>query len=237
MRQMLILATLGAAALVTGCATKTYVRTTVQPVQTKVDQVADQTNKQGTELTQVRADVDKDTTQIAAVGETAAGADRRAGDAMTKANQVDGRVDQTNRDLGSLRQSIANLDDYKVVNQTTVLFPLNVAKLSAEDKQQLDQLASGTSSLKRYFIAVEGYTDQTGTADYNLALSKRRADAVVEYLAGQRDVDFNRVHEIGLGDLKPVDTGKSRDARAKNRRVEVKVYSADAALAAVTSAR
>jgi OOP family OmpA-OmpF porin len=237
MRQFVIAATLGAAVLVTGCATKTYVRGTVQPVQTKVDQVADQTNKQGTELDQTRKDVDKNTTQISAVGETAAGADRRAGDAMTKANQVDGRVDQTNRDLGSLRQTIANLDDYKVVNQATVLFAFNAAKLTADDKQQLDQLISGTTSLKRYFIAVEGYTDQTGSADYNLELSKRRADAVVQYLSGQHDVDFNRVHTIGFGEQKPTDTGKSRDSRAKNRRVEVKVYSADAALAAVTSSR
>jgi len=63
----------------------------------------------------------------------------------------------------------------------------------------------------------------------------RRADAVVQYLAGQRDVDFNRIHMIGLGEQKPADTGRTREARARNRRVEVKIYSADEALASEAS--
>ncbi len=101
-----------------------------------------------------------------------------------------------------------------------------------ESKQQLDQTVSNAASLKRYFIAVEGYTDQTGPADYNLDLSKRRADAVIQYLVGQRDVDFNHIHVIGLGEQKLADSGRSQEARARNRRVEVKVYSADTAVAA-----
>jgi OmpA-OmpF porin, OOP family len=127
---------------------------------------------------------------------------------------------------------VANLENYKVTDMTTVNFGLNQAKLSADEKAKLDTLASSTSSHKRYFIAVEGYTDATGGADYNLALSRRRADAVVQYLAGEKNVDFNRIHMIGFGDMKPVDPDKTRAARAKNRRVEVKIYSADEALAA-----
>ena len=109
----------------------------------------------------------------------------------------------------------------------TVLFPFNSATLKKDDKQQLDQLISSAHGLKRYFIAVEGYTDTTGDANYNLELSKRRAEAVVQYLAGEKDVDFNRIHTIGLGEQKLVDPAKTRDAQAKNRRVEVKIYSAD----------
>ena len=115
---------------------------------------------------------------------------------------------------------------------TTVNFALNQAKLSADDKAKLDQLAASASSHKRYFVAVEGYTDTTGPADYNLALSRRRADAVVQYLAAEKNVDFNRIHMIGFGELKPVDPDKTREARAKNRRVEVQIYSDDEALAA-----
>jgi outer membrane protein OmpA-like peptidoglycan-associated protein len=83
---------------------------------------------------------------------------------------------------------------------------------------------------------VEGYTDPTGDAAYNLDLSKRRADAVVQYLAGDLDVDFNRIHTIGLGERKLVDEGAARDARAKNRRVEVKIYSADDVLTTASGA-
>jgi OOP family OmpA-OmpF porin len=232
MRQNLFIFALGAAALVTGCATKNYVKQTVDPVNTKVGEVADQANKQGTDIAQAKQDIAKNSTAIQATDEKATGAGRRADDAMAKANQVDQKADQTARDLGQLRQTIANLDDYKVVNQGTVLFGLNRAVLTPETKQQLDQLVSNVGTMKRYFIAVEGYTDPTGPADYNLQLSKRRADAVVQYLAGQKDVDFNHIHTIGLGDQKLADPGKTKDSRAKNRRVEVKIYSADAALAA-----
>jgi OOP family OmpA-OmpF porin len=233
MRQNLFVLLLVAAALVSGCATKNYVRQSVDPVQTKVNQVADQANKQGADLAQTQQDVAKNTRAISATDEKATAADRRAGDALSKGNQVDQKADQNARQLGQLRQTIVNLDDYKIVNQGAVLFGFNQSMLTKDGKQQLDQLISNISSLKRYFIAVEGYTDQTGDANYNLELSKRRADAVVQYLAGEKNVDFNRIHTIGLGEQKPVDTGKGRDVRAKNRRVEVKIYSADAATAAL----
>jgi OOP family OmpA-OmpF porin len=232
MRKMLFVAALGASTLVMGCATKNYVRQTEQPIQAKVDQVSDQSNKQGTEIEQSQKDISKNTTDISATKEIATGADSRAGDAMNKATQVDKKADQNTADISSLRNTIANIDDYKVVNTATVLFPFNSAKLSKDDMAQLDMLMGNTSSLKRYFIAIEGYTDKTGSADYNLTLSTRRADAVTHYLAGEKDVDFNRIHTIGFGEMKLADPGTKSADRAKNRRVEVKIYSADAAMAA-----
>jgi OOP family OmpA-OmpF porin len=221
-----------ASVLVTGCATKNYVRQTVTPVQTKVDQVADQENKTNTDLAQTKQDVAKNTTDIAATDEKATGADQKAGEAMTKATGADMKADQNGKDLGMLRQTVMNLDDYKVVNSGSILFGFNKATLTKDDKAQLDMLIANTSGLKRYFIAVEGYTDQTGSAAYNLELSRHRADAVVQYMAGQKDVDFNHIHTIGLGEQKLADDGKGKDARAKNRRVEVKIYSADGAFSA-----
>jgi OOP family OmpA-OmpF porin len=235
MKKNLFMLALSATVLITGCATKNYVRQSVDPVQSKVNQVSDQTNKQGKDIEQTQQDVAKNAKDISAVDETATAADRRAGDAMNKANQVDQKADQNTRELGQLRQSVVNLDDYKINNQVSVLFAFNQAKLTPDAKQQLDQLISGASGLKRYFIAVEGYTDKTGDANYNLELSKRRADSVVQYLAGEKNVDFNRIHTIGFGEQKLVDDGKDKDARAKNRRVEVKVYSADAALAGLAA--
>ena len=99
----------------------------------------------------------------------------------------------------------------------------------------LDKLASDVKSSKRFFIAVEGYTDNVGSKTYNEALSKKRADAVVEYLVGSLDVPIYRVHMIGLGEAKPVDDGKGRDARAKNRRVEVKIFAASTGDSATTN--
>ena len=84
---------------------------------------------------------------------------------------------------------------------------------------------------KRFFVAVEGFTDKVGSADYNAALSRRRADAVVEYLVAQHDIPIYRIHMVGLGEQKPVEDARNRAANAKNRRVEVTLFSADQSLA------
>ncbi len=237
MRQKFLIAMLGATALVSGCATKGYVRQNVTPVQDKINQVSGQVNKVGGDLQKTQQDVAKNTQAISATDEKATGADRRAGDAMTRANQANEQAQKDDQEIAQLRGVVANLDDYKVKNQATVLFKFNSAELSPEDKQQLDQLASNTGSLKRYFIAVEGYTDTTGDANYNLQLSRRRADAVVVYLSAEKNVPFYQIRTIGLGENNLVDPGKTREARAKNRRVEVKVFSADAAVASLGGGR
>ena len=100
MRQSVLISVLGAAALVSGCATKNYVRQNVQPLQMKLDQVADQTNKQGTELDQTRQDVAKNTAAISATDEKATAADRRAGDAPRIP-----RIRPTRRPIRTLRRS------------------------------------------------------------------------------------------------------------------------------------
>jgi outer membrane protein OmpA-like peptidoglycan-associated protein len=126
-----------------------------------------------------------------------------------------------------LRQVVANIDDYKLQTEATVPFKFNQWTLGSDVKQDLDKLASDIRPDRRYFIAVEGFTDNIGNKQYNEALSRRRADSVVEYLVAQHDIPIYRIHMVGLGEAKPVDEGRNRAARAKNRRVEVKVYSAD----------
>jgi OOP family OmpA-OmpF porin len=238
MKHIVVVTLLGAASLVAGCATKNYVKQNVQPVDAKVDQTNATVAKQGGQIDQHTKDIAANQQKINAVDETATSADRRAGDAMNRANAVGTEADQNKTDIAGVRKSlsdtVANLDNYKVTGEATVLFKLNQAKLDNDEKAKLDMIASGVGSLKHYFIAVEGYTDSTGAADYNMQLSRRRADAVVQYLAAEKNVDFNHIHTIGFGEAKPVDEGKTRDARAKNRRVEVQIYSEDEALQSAT---
>jgi len=230
------------ALLAGGCATKKYVRNTAAPIQAKVDEVGTQTTQNSQQIQDTRTELksvdEKAQTGISAAQERAnsadqhaaaadqhaATADQHAGEAMTKATQVDQKVDQG---LNSLRSVIANIDDFKLQNTTTVPFQFNRATLNQEAKDNLDKLATDITKDKRYFVAVEGYTDATGPASYNEALSGRRADAVVHYLVSKHDVPIYRIHMIGLGEDKPVEDAKTRAARAKNRRVEVKVFTAD----------
>jgi outer membrane protein OmpA-like peptidoglycan-associated protein len=226
------------ALLAGGCATKKYVRNTTAPIQAKVDQVGDQTNQNSTQITDTRNQVkqvdERAQSGISAAQEKAATADQHAGDAMNKANQadqhaaqVDQKTDQNTQALNSLRSVVANIDDYKLQTSATVPFKFNAWALTPDAKQDLDKLADDVKADKRFFIAVEGYTDNVGTRQYNEELSKKRADTVVNYLVAKHDIPIYRIHMIGLGEEKPLDEAHNRAARAKNRRVEVKVFSAD----------
>ena len=231
--------------LAAGCATHKYVRNTTAPIQAKLDQVGEQAsrNSQGIEDTnnQVKQVDERAQGGINAASEKASTADQHAltadqhaGDAMNKANQVGQTAtqaaqgaNQANRDLDSLRNVIANLDDYKLQTSATVAFKFNQYLLTTEAQQDLDKLAEGIKSSHRFFVALEGYTDNVGNKRYNELLSNRRADSVAEYLVAKHEIPIYRIHMIGLGEEKPVDEGHNRAARAKNRRVEVKVFSAD----------
>lgn len=220
------------ALLIGGCATKKFVRESNDPVRAKLDKVADQTDKQGATLDQHGKELAEHDTEISRADEKATTAGSRAGDALNRANQAGQKSDQNARDLGELRRVVANLDDYKAAGQATAHFGFNRDTLSKEAKEELDKIAAGKSSLKWYFVTVEGFTDSTGDADYNVGLSRRRADRVVQYLAVQHNIPVYRIHTLGLGANRPADAGNTREARAKNRRVEVAVYTADVGAAA-----
>ena len=228
-----------------GCATKKYVKQQVDPVSGKLDQIATKSDQQGQTLDQTRSSLDqtrstldqtrstqqKDEADLSATNERALSADNHAGQAMTRADDASRKADQANQGLSQLANTVAGLDDYKQVTQTTVNFKFNSDKLNSDSKMALDQMVMDQNHYKRFFVAVEGFTDKVGSADYNSALSRRRADAVVEYLVAQHDIPIYRIHMIGLGDQKPVEDARSRVANAKNRRVEVTLYSADQSVA------
>jgi outer membrane protein OmpA-like peptidoglycan-associated protein len=225
-----------------GCATKKFVRNTAAPIQAKVDQVGDQTNKNSTSIEESRKEIksvdERAETGISAAKERAMTADNHAGEAMTKANDANGVAtearDLSNKntsEIGALRNVINNLEDYKPVAETAVQFGFAKDKLTPEAQEALDKLAADKGNVKRFVVAVEGFTDKTGSQEYNNALSQRRANAVVNYLVTKHDIPLFRIYMVGLGSQKPADEGKGREARMKNRRVEVKIYSADQIMA------
>jgi OmpA-OmpF porin, OOP family len=208
--------------LLGGCATKKYVAQQTAPINAKVYEVEKQAQNTQKQLESAEP-------KISAAAEKADSADARAGDALGRADAASKKSDQVRSDLhAELSERIANLDDYKPAGDVVVLFKFNSAKLTDEAKQQLDQLGSSkVGTMKRYFVAIEGFTDKTGTPEYNLELSRRRAQAVQTYLVAQHNIPVYRIQIVGLGKDKPVNDEKTRDDRQKNRRVEVTIFSAD----------
>jgi OmpA-OmpF porin, OOP family len=204
-----------------GCATKGYVRSTVQPVSTKLDQVEKSTNDKITEtnqkLDQTNQKVDQNTQAIATTKETADAADKRSTDAMNLGQQHTTQISDLNNVVG-------NIDQYKKTDQAVVLFGLNKHNLTDDAKAQLDKVANDVQGMQRYLITVQGYTDQTGSANYNDQLSRLRAESVIRYLVADHNIPVFRIHMVGLGERDLVNNGKTRDDRKQSRRVEVGVY-------------
>ena len=230
MKRQMEMVVIASVLLVGGCATKKYVAQQVDPTNAKVNEV--DKNQKNTQK-----ELEADEPKISAADEKASSADARATDALSRADAASKKSDQVRADLhNELNEKIANIDDYKAAGNVTVLFKFDSAKLTEDGKQQLDQMATGqVGSLKRYFVAIQGFTDSTGSTDHNLELSRKRAEAVQTYLVSQHNMPVYRIQIVGLGKDKPVDEGKTRAAREKNRRVEVTLFSADGAQSAQTS--
>ena len=132
-------------------------------------------------------------------------------------------ADAANGRVGVLTNTVANLDNYHAVAETSVKFGFNKDNLTPEAQEALDQLAASIASTKGYIIALEGGTDSVGPADYNYDLSQRRANSVIQYLATKYSVPAHKIYVIGLGKDKPVESNKTSSGRADNRRVDVRL--------------
>jgi len=102
-------------------------------------------------------------------------------------------------------------------------FAFDSAVLNAEDKAELDALVPQLLNPKLAFVTgeIDGHTDNVGPAAHNLELSKRRADAVAEYLKSKGVKFDNRFITQGFGDTKPIADNSTAEGRALNRRASI----------------
>jgi len=105
---------------------------------------------------------------------------------------------------------------------SAVLFDFNSYALKPEAKKVLDEVASYVVNTPYQKVVVEGHTDDVGSEDYNLKLSRQRARSVADYLIA-KGVDPEKVEVVGYGESKPKYPNTTEENRAKNRRVEIKL--------------
>jgi outer membrane protein OmpA-like peptidoglycan-associated protein len=223
---------------VVGCATKKNVREAIAPVQDQANKTQTQVGalqKQTDENKQSIGDLDRQVAtadekaveagkKAAEAAEAAAKANSAAAEAAQRAEAANSAAQQTQQKLDT---SLQNLDNYKLVTTQPVYFGLNRATLSKDEQQKLDEAVQKISSMKMYIVEVEGYADRTGPASYNRELSRKRADAVVHYLAVEHNIPLRSIRQLGAGSDFPNADNKTRAARKENRRVDVKIYSLD----------
>jgi outer membrane protein OmpA-like peptidoglycan-associated protein len=203
-----------------GCSTKNYVRQQTTPLVNKTNELDDMTAKNSKDI----KDVDqRSQSGIQAVQARAAEVDQKAVAAGSAADQAQFSANNASQRVDTLSNAVVNLDNYRPVVETAVHFGFNRDNLTKDAKEAIDQLAASVATTKGYIVTVEGATDSVGGADYNYELSQRRANAVIQYLAAEKSVPAYKIYLIGLGKDKPVDTNKTRDGRAKNRRVDIRL--------------
>jgi len=110
----------------------------------------------------------------------------------------------------------------KVTFAADAFFDFDKSVLKPEGKAKLDDLTGKLKDITLEVIIAVGHTDSIGTDQYNQRLSVRRAEAVKSYLVS-KGVEANRIYTEGKGEKQPVADNKTRDGRAKNRRVEIEV--------------
>ena len=203
-----------------GCASKNYVKQQTTPLINKTNELDDLTAKNTHDIKDVDA---RAQAGIQAVNAKTADVEQKTQTASQNAMQAQQVADAANGRVSVLTNTVANLDNYHAVAETSVKFGFDKDILTPKAKEALDQLAGSIASTKGYIIALEGSTDSVGPADYNYELSQRRANSVIQYLATKYNVPAHKIYVIGLGKDKPVESNKTSAGRADNRRVDVRL--------------
>jgi outer membrane protein OmpA-like peptidoglycan-associated protein len=106
----------------------------------------------------------------------------------------------------------------------SVLFASGKSTLLPGSQSRLEQVAQALKGQEAHpKLSIEGYTDSTGSAEINTALSRARADAVADYLA-QHGVPRAEMETVGMGSSQPIADNSTPEGRAQNRRVEIVVH-------------
>lgn len=235
-----VITTVACVALVTftstGCATKKYVNKTVAPIDQRLGEQEKKTTEQAAQLEAVENDASKSRERIGDLDSALKQTNERVGQAANAANQAGTAAQQAQQQAadargfaekrtGELGRYMENYSSFKLSREAAVLFEINRSVLGDEGKRMLDEVAKSVAASKRYVIEIQGFTDSRGPAEHNLALSQRRADAVVRYLTMEHKIPLRNIHRLGAGAESPVADNKTRQGRMQNRRVEVRLYS------------
>ena len=198
----------GAALAVSGCATKKYVGTEVGEVNQKVETLSGEVERTQERVRRNEVRIDEVNQQAQAGVADARGSAQRAMERATEAERAA---------KGKLVYTVTLSND-------KVRFPLNRWEISDEAKAIIDEAVTPFKQENRgVFFEVEGHTDATGPENYNLRLGEERALAVRNYLRDQHGIALSRIEVMSYGESRPLVDNKTRDNRAQNRRVVLKV--------------
>jgi outer membrane protein OmpA-like peptidoglycan-associated protein len=198
----------------TACATKGFVRTSVGEVNSKVDSQgrAIEETQERTRANEARiGEVDQ---KAQAAAQSAAQANEAAVSARNAANEKFDAIDRASKRLV-----------YEVVlSEDSGNFRFNATALPDEAKAKIDEMVQQLKTdPKNIYLEIEGHTDNVGDPKTNERIGLERAEAVKRYLYDQYQIPLHKMNIISYGEEKPAAPNNTRDGRAQNRRVVIKV--------------
>ena len=221
---MTAIAVAAVAIAATGCATKKYVQTSVGEVNDKVDSLGrsvEQTQERTRQNEAKIADVD---TKAQAAGAAAQQANTAAAAANSAASAANANATGVGNKLDAFDRQSRRLVLEVVLNEASGNFTFGKADLPDEAKAQIDQVISKLQQdPKNVWIEIEGHTDNIGAAEFNEKLGLDRAEAVKRYLYEKHQIPLHKMSVISYGMTKPVSDNKTKEGRAQNRRVVIRV--------------
>jgi outer membrane protein OmpA-like peptidoglycan-associated protein len=217
---VLAFATAGSSA----CATKGFVRTQVSQVSEKVD-----TLSQSLEDTQQRTAANE--TRIGEVDSRAGAAATAADRAGAAASAADQKALQAGDSARAAATKAAEVEAASkrivfevVLNENQGNFRFGDTALPDAAKTRLDEMITQIKANPQgSYFEIEGHTDNTGDATINERIGMERAEAVKRYLYEQHQIPLHRMNVISYGEDKPAAPNNTRDGRAQNRRVVIRV--------------
>ena len=213
-----------AAAGSSACATKGYVKTQIGQVNSKVDTL-------GQSLEQTQERTRQNEARIGEVDGKAGAAAGAASQAASAASAADQRAMAANEAAGAAAKRAEDVEKatkrivYEVVlNENQGKFKFGKTELPDEAKAAIDQLVTQIKAdPKGAYFEIEGHTDNVGDPKTNERIGAERAETVKRYLYETHQIPLHRMNVISYGETKPVTDNKTRDHRAENRRVVIRV--------------
>ena len=228
---LLMLCSAGAV-LVSGCATKKFVREQVGATESRI---GTRVETQGAELRTTAERTGANTQAIEAASQRLQGVDTRLQDVDTRVQGVDGRVNEVSalakdaqREAKAAGDAVrdtdrrfANRNKLQQLETKSIYFDFDKADVRDQAMAELEEIAKALKADPNAVVELQGFADSRGSDVYNYRLTRDRVEAVTRYLVGQ-GIELRRIHAVGMGKA-PQDRGAKpdRDALAKSRRVDI----------------
>lgn len=199
------------------CASKRFVRDSVGEVNQKVESL-------GQSLEETQQQTKQNAARIEQVDQKAGQAGTAAQSAQTSATAARSAADAAAAKVAAVETATKRLILQVVISDDQGNFELGKADLPDDVRAKLDELAAKLKADPAgNYLEIEGHTDSTGATETNQRLGLARAENVKRYLYETYQIPLHKINVISYGESKPVAPNNTKEGRAQNRRVVIKV--------------